>query len=569
MANFDQESKRLYQEALATNSGIEYDGLSNPSTFSQAEQILNSSLQLNKFNDSKTISGGSGKESPSLSLRAYRTYLDLILEEFQRDGKGLKLILSQTALYLLNPDLGRSKIANPLAITFGPPPFAGGIFTNTLDNPMSSMDPLSNSAKNDDIIDKLYKGQRTTVDLVGGIPPVEINGPNTRVPSDTGGTKTAGAGNLPLVGPAIQAVGGATDGITLDEKYKQLNLANKEESERNTFSDKVVFDAYAGINVKTSDPLLYGGDIDIGTQVYKKISPDYEKIFSKRNTGPDFGDGSTGAGFWLPKKGALVSISTQENIDKHKRAVFNVDTFFSPEESEDGLLGSDAITKIPDFTHHVPFFFEDIRYSKNGTGKVLAFRAFIDSISENITPNWQQEQYYGRIDPVSTYQNTSRTFDVNFKIAAFSQDGLKIMWKKINQFCKMAYPTYKEKRLYAGPLIRMRIGDLCASSDGRGLPGFITSITFSYDDQTTWEISNQNDLDKVPHVSTISLQFQVVHEQNPELDENGNFNLGTFRRAGKLPDQTIRTTNQQTQEAEQQDIDGLSLGDSEDSSSPV
>jgi hypothetical protein len=569
MATFDEDANRLFQDAIDINSGIEDSGLSNPATFGQAERIFNTSIKLNEFKSSATISGDAGKESPTLSFRAYKTYIDLILEEFQSNGKGIKFILSQAALHLLNPDFGRGKLMNPLAMVLGPPPFARGIFTNTLDNPLGSMNPVSDNAAKDDVIRKLYEGNKTDLNIVGGIPPFDVDGPKTRVPSDTGGTKTSGAEGIPIIGPAIQALGGVNDGVTFDEKYKQLNIASKTERDKESFGDKIVFDPYENINIKREDPLLLisnPGEED-NSSLFKKFKPDYEKIFTKNVTGPDFGNGSRGHDFWLPKKGALSNIT--DNYAKHMRAVSNVDTFFSEEELEDGLLLADAIKVLPDFTHHVPFYFEDIRYSKDGTGKILAFRAFINSINESITPNWQQETFYGRIDPVSTYRNTGRTFDVTFRVVSFSQDGLKIMWKKINQFCKMLYPSYKDSRLFAGPIARMRIGDLCATDDGRGLPGFFTSVNFSYDESTTWEMSNLNGLDKVPHVAIISFSYQVIHEKNPELDENGNFNLSTFRKAGKLPDQARRNGEKQTQDAEQQDIDGIGTGDSEDSNSPV
>ena len=36
------------------------------------------------------------------------------------------------------------------------------------------------------------------------------------------------------------------------------------------------------------------------------------------------------------------------------------------------------------------------------------FNAFITSFSDSMTSNWNEEQVYGRPDPIGTFQNTTR-----------------------------------------------------------------------------------------------------------------------------------------------------------------
>jgi hypothetical protein len=110
------------------------------------------------------------------------------------------------------------------------------------------------------------------------------------------------------------------------------------------------------------------------------------------------------------------------------------------------------------------------------------------------------------------------------------------MWKKINNFCKMFYPSYKDGVLSAAPMVRLKLGDVISDGEGNGLPGFILSPEFNYS-ESIWEIidyKNEGDSEtgKVPMMAKISFTYQVIHEQPPHNDEDYNFNFSTFRRMG-------------------------------------
>ena len=57
----------------------------------------------------------------------------------------------------------------------------------------------------------------------------------------------------------------------------------------------------------------------------------------------------------------------------------------------------------------LPFYFKDLR-----DNTYVVFRAYLDGITENITPNWESQAYIGRSEPVYSYQNTER--DINFNL---------------------------------------------------------------------------------------------------------------------------------------------------------
>jgi hypothetical protein len=48
----------------------------------------------------------------------------------------------------------------------------------------------------------------------------------------------------------------------------------------------------------------------------------------------------------------------------------------------------------------------------------VTFKAFITSFSDNITSNWNEEQVYGRQDPIGTFQSTTRKISLGFDVPA-------------------------------------------------------------------------------------------------------------------------------------------------------
>ena len=196
----------------------------------------------------------------------------------------------------------------------------------------------------------------------------------------------------------------------------------------------------------------------------------------------------------------------------------DVDMQFAAFEDE-----NEGVTKetIPDSELYMPFMFEDTRKILS-SARFLYFRAFLkqDSVVETFVPDWHVDRYYGRVDQVPIYQGTIRTISFSFDVVAFKPNDLPMMYKKLHILQSMVYPTYDiEAFLNAGPIIRIRIGDLFstnASPEGekkaikRGLPGYITSLDVQYDN--VWNIREDF---KVPRKASVSINFTVLHEGNP------------------------------------------------------
>lgn len=494
--SIEEESKEIIERHEVINQGIDFAGLSDPKTFREAERLLNAILPMNEFTAENSFSDDS-KSRPTFSLKAYINQTKNIVNELKRDGKALDFILGQSILHILNPTLGQGKIYNPLSV-FGPLPFLGGFQTNSLDVPISYMNPGSDIARREDVLVQLYNGNKTSIDVVGGIPPLEVKGPDVRL----------------------------SDGLTLEEKMKQLNIATPEDP----FSNFEIFN-------DQNQNVIFSDNLSPGTI---QRTPDFEKLFSKNNRGPAFGEAEQGALFFRPNAGAKLGVTTTTN--QMANAQRNIDSYFDINDALDGYVSS----KLQETLTVVPFYFQDLRKPD----RYLYFRAFLNSVMESFQPDWNQEKFYGRIDPVPTYMNTSRVFNISFKIVAMSQYGLGAMWKKVNNFCKMLYPTFKDGVLFAAPMVRLKLGDLISDGDGNGLPGFILSPELNYS-ESTWEIidysnDGSTELGRVPMSADITFSFQVVHEKSPHIDENYNFDFSNFRKMGTPPDVTEEESDQIT-----------------------
>ena len=141
---------------------------------------------------------------------------------------------------------------------------------------------------------------------------------------------------------------------------------------------------------------------------------------------------------------------------------------------------------------YLPFYFRDLR-----TNEIIAFHGFLESITDQFSPNNASTTGFGRADGVRNYSSTKRTLGGSFWIVATSMEDFDEMWFKINKLTTLAYPQYTRGRsvkavdnsdiiggllgknrevvfeqpfsqLVGGtPVVRMRIGDLVKSNYSR------------------------------------------------------------------------------------------------------
>ena len=163
----------------------------------------------------------------------------------------------------------------------------------------------------------------------------------------------------------------------------------------------------------------------------------------------------------------------------------------------------------------VPFRFYDVN-NKN----YITFSALLSGITDTITPEYSDTRYLGRPENVYTYQGVTRALSFTFDVFPQTRQEMPIIWDKINYLVSMCYPnwidspyplqekTYKQESMIS-PIIELTIGDMY-----RRTPGFLSSVTMTVQDGSTWEFEEGM---KLPHYVQISCEFTYIGRHKPEL----------------------------------------------------
>ncbi len=197
----------------------------------------------------------------------------------------------------------------------------------------------------------------------------------------------------------------------------------------------------------------------------------------------------------------------------------------------------------------------------NGKEKyTLMFPAIIDAYTEDFKATFDQEQLYGRMDPVQKYKNTSRTINVSFKVLAYDENHALRNLQALSTLSQFLYPVYVQDgsesisnatSISQSPLWRVKFANLIQSTKinknlsnndyvDSGLLVAPTSFTFQPDLEMGFFVSQKTFL--FPKQIKLSLGLTAVHEStlgwvsNNKVDfnfisnineKNGKIDFGT------------------------------------------
>lgn len=181
--------------------------------------------------------------------------------------------------------------------------------------------------------------------------------------------------------------------------------------------------------------------------------------------------------------------------------------------------------QLSSWNNYMPFEVTDLR---RGDGEnTIYLRAFLTSLTEGYSPEWNQVPIYGRAEHFAHWKACVRKWNVALKLAAFSSEEIKVMYKKLNFLARLNYAKFSNGKPVQPPLCRIRIGDLIKTtvagegsgdSTGNGLPGYLDGLNIDYmSDQQTWEIEPGS---KVPKLFTINFSMTVLHDTMVDSDTN-------------------------------------------------
>lgn len=160
----------------------------------------------------------------------------------------------------------------------------------------------------------------------------------------------------------------------------------------------------------------------------------------------------------------------------------------------------------------------------------MHFRAFLNSITDNYSPEWENHTYTGLGEKMYNYLGFTRTVDLSWTVYAQSKEELIPMYKKLNYLASNTMPDYSSFGYMRGPLIQLTIGGYFYEQ-----PGFISGLSFEMPEESTWEIgiNDEGDYDssvkELTHMIKVNtFSFTPIHTFRPQKAQWNNLGATPF-----------------------------------------
>ena len=365
-------------------------------------------------------------------------------------------------------------------------------------NPLSSLISTLGRAGGGPV-GKLTKTEPGLAGLIGQIPGLEGFGEALDAPYPKFQTETFPKGS--------QMVQILQNGRAIDLQFspKTLFESDLQRTVKNPRKDSKYGDGISTIPGIPPNKQLYPKDLGL-----HKLNETFKPIDVTSVSGFG-GDKHTLLDFGVSDKDLSERLGRIQYKDKLEDAHPNSSTDGTIEGSENGM----------------PFYFKDMR-----DGAYIFFRAYLEGLSENISPQYNPTQYIGRSEPVYTYGSTEREIQFTLKLVAQTKDELSMIYKKMNRLTSMCYPEYYQDTFSVGedenkkpimrsygnrmkpPLTKLRIGELYGNQKSE-LMGYIKSLSYSVDQSAPYEVEPGK---RVPMHIVATISYQVIHSSVPNLE---------------------------------------------------
>ena len=218
--------------------------------------------------------------------------------------------------------------------------------------------------------------------------------------------------------------------------------------------------------------------------------------------------------------------------------------------------GGDFFPSVSDPNQVFPFYFKSIEIVDFNFGYVpfigelnftineaAMFQATISQLRETVTPQLGTKHYFGRSEPIRTYQYTERRLELEFMVYAPSFAGLQHVKERINFLVKSCYPTYdagsgnygmagtlfdfltgntknslgkSQDKYKEPPIMMLTLGDLFVD-----VPGVIESLDVEWvAEANRWELEKGA---RMPQMAKIMMTYFVIHREMPERTLGADF----------------------------------------------
>ena len=152
----------------------------------------------------------------------------------------------------------------------------------------------------------------------------------------------------------------------------------------------------------------------------------------------------------------------------------------------------------------------------------IHFRAFLDSMEDSYSAEWNDFKYMGRGEKFYRYNGFSRTINLGWTVAAQSKEELIPMYQKLNFLASSLAPDYSANGYMRGNLAVLTVGGYIFEQ-----PGIITGINYSVPTESPWEIGINDTagfddtVKEMPHIIKVAgFSFIPIHTFVPKLQQN-------------------------------------------------
>ena len=165
---------------------------------------------------------------------------------------------------------------------------------------------------------------------------------------------------------------------------------------------------------------------------------------------------------------------------------------------------------------------------------VIFKRLKITGFSDTVTPSWNTEVVYGRMDPIATYQNTTRAIELSFELGPFSEsdDRAKLAMSKITRLMMFQYPTYSTtgaSSISRPPLLRIKFANYIRSGVGGGLLCYLNSMSYNPSDgMNATSVPKVKNGEISPQRISVTLSLNVLHEQETGWNDSSEWVGGAY-----------------------------------------
>tara|TARA_R110002074_G_scaffold181438_5_gene346049 strand:- start:59 stop:736 length:678 start_codon:yes stop_codon:yes gene_type:complete len=165
------------------------------------------------------------------------------------------------------------------------------------------------------------------------------------------------------------------------------------------------------------------------------------------------------------------------------------------------------------------------------TGKKVQFLQIkMTGFSDTVTPSWTEESVYGRMDPIATYQGTTRAIELSFDIGPFSDsdDRKKLALQKVSRLMQFQYPTYTTSgsatSITSPPILNVQFANYIRSGNNGPLLCYMTAMSYTPVDgmsaTTTPKVVDDRGATILPQRIAVSLSLKVLHGEPPGWSAN-------------------------------------------------